>query len=96
MPKNPVLRMRNDKSNHPLIHSSIATNHFHQLVQAALMTRMKSELDLLRQPLPTIRSDPDLSTFTYNHVSHSILGKLHVDGMFHHSHLFHPSIPWPP
>jgi hypothetical protein len=33
------------------------------------MTRMKSELDLLRQPLPTIRSHPDLSTFTYAHVS---------------------------
>jgi hypothetical protein len=35
------------------------------------MTHFKSELNLVRQPLPTIRSDPDLNHFTYMSVRES-------------------------
>jgi hypothetical protein len=39
--------------------------------KAAPMTRIISELNLVRQPLPTIRSDPDLNHFTYIRVRES-------------------------
>jgi hypothetical protein len=35
------------------------------------MTHIKPELNLVRQPLPTIRSDPDLNRFTYIRVRES-------------------------
>jgi hypothetical protein len=38
------------------------------------MTHITSELNLARQPLPTIRSDPDLNHFTYIHSCAWILG----------------------
>jgi hypothetical protein len=48
-----------DSQRNKLIHSSCRDLSL-ALIQAAPMTRMKSELDLFRQPLPAIRSDPNL------------------------------------